>query len=128
MDKSNFKNYWKVLQQCEFDSANDTVWVKVYGDDPYFENTFPIEFKDNRALVMFINISSVVDAKFQVYYGRAGIGYREADSFVFPITEGDNNIYIKIPYSENLESIRIDPINIRSDCFIRKIEIYNFSD
>ena len=128
IDKSNFENYWKVLQQCEFDYTDYAVWVKVYGDDPYFENKFPIEFQDNQSLVVFISIISDVDAKFQVYYGRAGIGYREEDSSIFNLTKGDNSIYIKIPYSENLESIRVDPINIRNDCFIKKIEMYNFSD
>ncbi|GAI13656.1 unnamed protein product, partial [marine sediment metagenome] len=33
--------------------------------------------------------------------------------------------YLEIPYSKDLEKIRIDPTNIESDCYIEKMEFYN---
>ncbi|GAI20246.1 unnamed protein product, partial [marine sediment metagenome] len=128
IDYSNFDEFWKPLSQCNLDIEDNKVWIKVYGEDPYFESLFPIEFKNNNPLMIVVNIDSFVDAKFQIYYGRKGKGYNEGDSSVFSVIKGENNIYIGIPYSEDLERIRIDPINVKSDCSIKKIEIYSMED
>ena len=125
MNYSNFSDYWKNLDRCEFNIKDEKVWIKVYGEDPHFESNFPIEFKDDKPILMIINIYSVMDEKFQVYYGRKGLGYIEEDSTVFQILEGENNVYIEIPRSENIERIRIDPVLGNTDCYIGKIELYN---
>ncbi|GAH93072.1 unnamed protein product [marine sediment metagenome] len=56
---------------------------------------------------------------------RKGVNYSEADSYTFSLNEGKNNVFIKIPYSEDLERMRIDPINSDNDCCIEVIEFYN---
>ena len=89
-----------------------------------FESIFLIEFKEKRPLMMIISVESLVDARFQIFYKRIGHVYNEEDSQFFPVFEGDNNIFIRIPYSEDLESIRIDPIDKNQNCIIEKIELY----
>lgn len=125
MDYINFKKFWKYLDRCEFDIKDEKVWIKVSGEDPHFESNFPIEFKDNKPILIYVNIYSAVDGRFQIFFGRKGVNYSEADSYTFSLNGGKNNVFIKIPYSEDLERIRVDPVNSDNDCYIEVIEFYN---
>ncbi len=122
---SNFTDLWCNLYQCEVFESEDDILLKINGNDPHFESDFPLEFKDNDPILAIIKIRSIVDANFQIYFKRVNQNYNEGDSIIFPISKGQNNIYLEIPYSKDLEKIRIDPINIKSDCCIEKMEFYN---
>ena len=54
IDKSNFIYYWKPLNQCEFAIKGSNAWIKTFGDDPYFESKFPIEFQNKKPILMII--------------------------------------------------------------------------
>ena len=126
IDKSNFNKYFKPLSACEFAASKEGVLIKVYGNDPYFETIFPVDFAEEKPAVMIITLKSNADACGQIFYGRTGSYYNEDDSERFEINEGINKIYIVIPDTKDIEKIRIDPINIDEDCMIEKIEINEY--
>ncbi len=131
IDKSNFNNYWNPLSQCEFAIKNDYVWIKTFGDDPYFESKFPLMVQDGDSMLMIV-VLDILDETyynhFQIFFGRTNIGYNEVDSVKYPVEKGENRLYIEIPFSNKLEKLRIDPINANIDCYIKEILIYNFKD
>jgi hypothetical protein len=128
IDYSNFNNYWTPVNQCKFVFKNKLINIKVEGDDPYFQSTFSFEFKNKLPLLLLISINSPVNGRFQVFYKRADNIYNEEDSRIFTLFEGENIIYVGIPYSENLESIRIDPIDKNQDCVISKMDLYYINE
>jgi len=128
IDYSNFGDYWIPMSQCKFVIKDKIIHIIVEGKDPHFESIFPIEFKEKRPLIMIISVESLDDARFQIFYKKIDHIYNEKDSQFFPVFEGDNNIFIRIPYSKDLESIRIDPIDKNQDCIIEKIELYYIED
>jgi len=125
IDYSNFNDYWTPMNDCKFIIKDKIIHISVKSGDPYFESIFPIEFKEKRPLLMIISVESFVDAKFQIFYKRTGNVYNENDSRSFALFKGDNNIYVRIPYSEDLESIRIDPIDKNQNCIIDKVEFFS---
>lgn len=125
IDYSNFNDYWTPTNDCKFVIKDKIIHIEVESEDPNFESKFPIEFKEKRPLLMVISVESLVDATFKIYYKRISSGYNEEDSRSFALFKGDNNIYIRIPYSKDLENIRIDPIDKNQNCIIDKIEFYD---
>lgn len=128
IDRLNFQQYFKPINECEFGIKNDYVWIKVYGDDPWFETTFPIDFNGNKSLLALFDIDSSIDGEFEIFFKRSNGDYTANDSLKYHIYKGNNVFYIEIPYSEDLIGLRIDPINVESDCFIREIRLYNSKD
>lgn len=125
IDYSNFNDYWTPINDCKFVIKDKIIHITVESEDPYFESIFPIEFKEKKPLLMIISVESLVDAEFQIFYKRTGNVYNGKDSRSFALFKGNNNIYIRIPYSGDLESIRIDPIDKNQNCIIDKIEFYD---
>jgi len=125
MDNITFNNYWRPLNQCEFIVENGKVKIKVKGDDPWFESKFPLEFKNKNSLMLNMIIDSSVEGEVRIFYGRYGKEFIWEDSDGYTLIKGRNNIYIMIPFSENLEKIRIDPVDSCNDCIIERIELYN---
>ncbi len=126
IDTSNFEEYWCSLNNCEFVKEHDSTLIKVYGRDPGFENNFPLQFDNDNDISIIVDIYSVEDGIFQIYFLRENIGhYTEENSIISPMHKGKNNLYMKIPNVGDIKSIRVDPINIESDCYIKYIEIYN---
>ncbi len=125
MDYSNFSDYWRPMNQCEFKIEDNNILVKVNGEDPWFESKFPIEFRDDSSLILNISIYSDVEGEIRIFYGRIGKVYTWEDSYSYLIAEGKNEIFFSIPNSDDFEKIRIDPIDKNQDCTIEKIEVYN---
>lgn len=121
----NFEDYWENLNQCEFILEEENVLIKANGDDPHFENSFLIQNKKDESLLIVVNLYSLVDEKFQIYYKVKGGQYSEGNSISHLLTEGDNIISIKLPYIKDLEKIRIDPVRNNNDCYIETIEIFS---
>jgi len=124
-DYKNFNEYWLALNQSEFIFENNSIIVNVSGDDPWFESKFPLEFKNNLPLLFKIFINSPADGELRIFYGRENNEYTWEDSTGYLIHEGENTVFIKIPYAKNLKKVRIDPIDKNINCTIRKIEIYS---
>jgi len=125
MDQSNFTDYWEALVACEFDTVGKNVWVKVQSNDPYFESKFPIKFQNKSPLILKILMDSPVESEIRIFYGKPGEPYTYKDSDGYPLKKGENEVYFRIPYMEDLERLRIDPIDTKKDCYIERIEIYN---
>jgi len=124
-DYRNFNDYWLALNQSKFIIEDYNIGVSVTGEDPWFESRFPIEFKNNLPLLFKIFINSPVDGELRVFYGRGTKEYVWEDSMGYLIHEGDNTIFVIIPYDKNLKKVRIDPIDKNTNCTIKKIEIYS---
>ncbi len=124
IEASDFSDYWENLNDCEFILEEDKVLIKANGDDPHFENSFSIENKENESLLIVVSLYSLVDEQFQIYYKAKDGQYSEGNSVGRLINEGNNEIYLKLPYVKDLEKIRIDPVSQKNDCIINKIEIY----
>ena len=129
IDASNFKESWKNLKACEFQTTNDgKTPIKVLGNDPNFESNFPlIVGPDNEKLLIKIDIETPKDATLVIYYKRTNSQYNEKDKSRVELKRGLNNIIIMIENVSKLERIRIDPINLKIDYIIDKIEFYCIS-
>jgi len=130
IDESNFQNYIKPLSGCEFITEKnvDGLLIKALNDDPYLETTFPFKFNNKKTVIILIAIDSPVEATMQIFYGKQNAPYNEKDSERFKLTPGLNYIYIKIEDIQNIKSLRIDPLNINSDCIIKEIEFFSIQD
>jgi len=128
MDYSNFEDYWRPMNQCEFKIKDSNVLIEVSGDDPWFESKFPIECEADFSLTLLISIYSNIEGEIRIFYGRKGKVYIWEDSYNYQLSRGDNEIYFTIPYSDDLEKVRIDPINKDQDCIIKKIELYTVQE
>ena len=126
IDNTNFSQYFRPMSQCEFESEGDRVRIKVYGNDPWFETTFPIEFYKKRPSILYVNIDLYIDNEFRVFFKRLDRRCVIEDSLYFKIYKGNNDIYIRIPYSEDLEGLRIDPVGTDIDCYIESMRFYSF--
>ena len=125
INSTDFEKYFRPMNQCEFIKEKDGIRIKAYGDDPWFETTFSIEFYKKRPIIFYVNIDSYTDNEFRIFFKRPDRDCIIEDSIPFVIYKGNNNIYIRIPYSEDLEGLRIDPVNTDSDCIIREVKFYS---
>jgi len=60
IDVSNFKESWRNLKACEFQTTNDgKTLIKVLGNDPNFESNFPITagFNLNELLIKNLRVT-----------------------------------------------------------------------
>ncbi|MCK5567983.1 MAG: hypothetical protein KAI62_08715 [Actinomycetia bacterium] len=122
-DRSNFIDFWIPVNNCRFVLTRDKVILEATENDPYFESIFPIQFQKGEYIVINVVISSEIDSFLQVYYGRKGRGYIESDSDKQEIFKGENNIFIIVQDPEDIERLRIDPVEIDHDSIIKKIDI-----
>ena len=128
INSTNFDKYFRSMNQCEFIKEGDGTRIKVYGDDPWFETTFPIKFYDKKPIIFYVNIYSFTDDEFRVFLKRQDRDCIIEDSIPFTIYKGNNNIYIRITYSESLTGLRIDPVKTDNDCIIQEVRFYNMED
>ena len=126
IDFTDFSDFWKDFERCKLDIKDNDVYIEVYGDDPHFESNFPIDCGENESILIMIKIYSFKKEKIQVYYKSRGGEYSERDSVVHSIDKGMNEVFLRIPYIENLGEIRLDPVRNKNDCIIEKIEIYSY--
>jgi len=128
INESNFADYFKPLNECEFISEGDKILIKVAGNDPYFVSMFPFKINDNKSIIILIKINVPIATSMQIFYKLEGKDYNENNSNVFELKSGENEIYIPINDTGDIESIRIDPVVVKTDCYIEKIELFNFSN
>ena len=122
---SNFEKFFTPLNDCIFEIKDERILIRVLGNDPYFESNFPINFSDTNSMLILINLHSNINADLKIYYKLRNSEYNEKDSEGFNLKAGENIICIEIPHNESIEKLRIDPINIKSDCTIEFIKVYN---
>lgn len=128
IDKSNFEKYIKSLSGCQLinDIKEKGITVKVLNDDPSFETTFPFDFKDTKSIIMSLKITTtIIEAGAQVFYKTNISNYNEKNSERLKLVQGENNLFIKIDDIQRIKSIRIDPINVKSDCIINEIVFFS---
>ena len=118
------------MSGCEFIDDNKTngILIKVFNDDPYFETTFPFKFNNEKSLIVSVVIESPAEATMQIFYGMKNSAYNEKDSERFKLIKGINNIYIKIEDAQKIKSLRINPLNVKADCIIDKIEFFSIQN
>lgn len=129
IDVSNFKESWRNLKACEFQTTNDgKTLIKVLGNDPNFESNFPITAGFNlNELLIKIDMESSAIGELVIYYKRTNSQYNEKDKSSIELRIGLNTVIIIVKNINKLERIRIDPVNLKTDCIIDKIEIYCIS-
>jgi len=125
INSNDFNKYFKPLNQCEFNIQDDIVYLKITGDDPYFESTFPLDFKNITSIVLNININVSIPTSMQVFYKQKDENYKEENSIYYNLNKGNNEVFIPIYNIQNIEKIRIDPVINKTDCSIKKIEIFD---
>ena len=69
VDKNNFNESFKPLNDCTFITENNDILVKVTGDDPYFESTFPFTFDKYDTVILMIDLESKSASDLQIFYG-----------------------------------------------------------
>lgn len=124
----NFQKNWKNFRNCENQIIDNKVFIKSLSDDPSFESNFQIPpLSESDKLLIRIGIETTVGCDLEIHYKRKNSSYSANDLNTKKIVAGYNDILIEVEDLKNLESFRIDPVNIKNDCFIDKIEIYRIS-
>ena len=128
IDYKNYKDYLKPLNQCQISDVNDKIWIKVSGDDSSLEFNFPEQSKNNSYLIV-LKIDAPVDCFVQLFYKLTGQNYSEENSRKANIKIGEDNlVYFFLRNSGEIESIRLDPVNVPYDTKIKFIEINRLKD
>jgi hypothetical protein len=123
---SNFEKNWKNFNNCKNQVLDkNLLFIKALNDDPSFESNFQIP-KVNSKSKLFIEIEITVESGCDliVYYKRSNSQYNEKDSSKKTLYGGSNIISIAVEDLNNLDGIRIDPVNVKQDCTINNIEFY----
>lgn len=125
----NFENNWIARNDCNIRRIGEKVLLEVYGSDPFLESNFNIGFEEEMPLLLVLDFYSEVEAELEIYFKYRGQDYYdETNSYSYKVSKGDNQICVFVPYIDTLSKIRIDPVNIMSDCIIYNIEIFNILD
>jgi len=124
VDNSNFNDYVEP-GNCNLMKLEKGIFIEARNDDPNITLSFPSSASPGSFLIL-IEIESDYNAMTQVYFGYKGQGYSEEDSESFELVTGKNSIPVIISEFDNLEKIRIDPINLEQDVIIEKIGIYEY--
>lgn len=123
--EENFFN----ISNCSIKLFNDDkIFIESFNEDPFFEINykFPADLK-NKTLYINIGIETFASCDLDIYYKRKNKSFNSNDFSTKKIQNGYNNIFFKIDNSEELENIRLDPVNIRTNAIIDKIIIYGVS-
>lgn len=127
-DNTNFENFWREMNQCSFEKNTDSVIIKSFGDDPWFESKFKFNFNSN--LILKITLFTDTTGDVRIFFGLGDKEYVLDDSESYPLKNGLNTICFMIPdfYNyydkmEKISKIRIDPIDKKADIEIKKIEL-----
>jgi len=126
---SNFDKNWKNFNNCKNQILDENkLSIKALNDDPSFESNFQMPKIAGKGKV-FIGIEITVESGCDliIYYKRSDTKYNEKDSSKKTLYGGSNIISIEIGNLNNLEGIRIDPVNIKQNCIINNIEFYQIT-
>lgn len=126
INSTNFKENWKNYNNCELQIINNNqILINALNDDPGFESNFLIpKVSNNNKLYIKIGIEVDIGCSLTVYFKRLNSQYNEKDSSTKNLNSGSNTILIRVEDLNNLEGIRIDPVNIQQKCIINDIEFY----
>ncbi len=116
----NFLKFWNLNSQCNISDDHGYTSLIVNGDDPSMESNFLIE-NEYKNIIIFDNFFSCIDAEMEIYYKLKNKTYNETNKEIVKISKGENDYCIAIPNDQDIEKIRIDPINIKSNCKIDRI-------
>lgn len=125
---ANFIKYFKPLNECKFLIKDNNIYIKVSGDDPYFENTNELNLSKYKNVLMSINMYSDKETVLQIFYKNKNEIYKENNSQRYKIINGDQVINFIINNPENIKNIRIDPTNIKNDIIIKKIDFLGIDE
>ena len=128
INKNNYKEYLKPLNDCEFSVNQEGILFKSLSTDPYFEMGFPESVKNSGKIIIKVSFKSPVEANAQFFYKQYDKEYNEQNSERFKVIKGDNNIYVYLNNVEEIEKIRIDPVDMQTDLMINKIEIFELNN
>jgi len=124
VDKNNFNKSFTPLNDCTFITENNDILVKAFGDDPYFESTFPFTFDKYDTVILMIDLESKSASDLQIFYGLKDNTYNEKDSVSSKLVPGNNKIYLEIP-TKDLVKLRIDPIIKKENVKINNIKFFS---
>ncbi len=126
MDLSSFGKDWKSLNNFEFEITEDNhVLIKPVNHDPNFENNFQIPIVDNKKkLYLKINIYTNDYCEFEIYYRKENSSYNENNKIIRNLVRGPNHLFIPIGNTDEVQAMRIDPVNVETVCIIESIEFY----
>ena len=128
IDENNYKEYLKPLNDCELSADQEGILFKSFSNDPYFEMGFPESVKNSGKIIIKVSFKSPIEANAQFFYKQDDNKYNEQNSERSKVIRGDNNIYIYINNIEDIEKIRIDPVDMQTDLVINKIEIFKLNN
>jgi hypothetical protein len=126
MDLGNFSKDWKNINNFEFEITKDNyVLIDKVERDPNFESNFqiPTVNKGNK-LYIKIDIEVAYYCGFAIYYKREGASYSERNKVYRDLIKGENYLFIQIEDPYDIQAIRIDPVNEKTECIIKSIEFY----
>jgi hypothetical protein len=125
----NFSENWQNYNNCETQIIdNNQILIKALNDDPSFESNFKIpKVANSDKLYIKIDIKVNIGCNLTLYYKRNNLEYNGKDMSTKKINSGLNTVLIKIEDLNNLEGVRIDPVNIKQNCVIDNIELYQIS-
>ena len=125
---SNYKDKLIPLNQCDLSVENKSIKINAYGIDPYLEIQIPEEIKTSKLPLLFLSLEIKDGSLLQLFYKRYDSNYNEKDSVEISVEAGINNLIIPIKDFDNLVSIRLDPINNKTDCKIDEISLIDFKN
>lgn len=118
---ANFIN----INNCEINSKNNKLYIKALSDDPFFELNFKFpSLNEKDRYFIRIGIETFSGCDLELYYKRMNSNFNPDDLSTRKIFEGYNDVVIELKNINSLESLRVDPVNVRTECIIDKIEIY----
>jgi len=124
---SEFDKNWKNINNCEFEiKDNNNVLIKPLNDDPNFESDFKMPVLDNEDLFIKIEIVVPFTSELTIYYKKPDSQYNENQKIVKEMSRGINILFIKIDNINEIQAIRIDPINAKAEHIIKSIEFYEY--
>lgn len=128
INHSNYKDKLIPLNQCDLSVENKNIIINAYGIDPYLEIQIPEVIKTLKHPLLFLSMELKDGSLFQLFYKRYDSNYNEEDSVEISIKAGINNLIIPIKDFDNLVSIRLDPINNKTDCEINEISLIDLKN
>ena len=128
IDYKNYNNYLKPLNQCQISASNNKILLTISGDDPSFELNFP-EHSENNSYLIVLKIDAPTDCFVQLFYKLTGQNYSEENSQKVDIKIGEDNlVYFFLRNLKEIQSLRLDPVNVPYDTKIKFIEINRLKD
>jgi hypothetical protein len=126
-DAEDIPGNWEAVNDCSMSIKENGVLIDVLGKDPQIESRFEIQWMDDNPLLLVIDIDCEEGSVLKIYLDSGGSGYSEAGSRSFVLQEGKNQVSFILENDPGLSTIRIDPVNLETDCIIYGLNIFNIT-